>query len=75
MIETLDQAKAVQTRRMLAKKRGYAKAVRRFLKRGHYGSYGAVRAKLNVIWPDKHIKAGQKEESAIKSTEGKANAQ
>ena len=63
MITTLKQAKAVQERRFEARKAGYAKAVRRFLKQEHtfmgqldvYGYRNAL-GKLSVRWNGQKVK-------------------
>lgn len=54
MVNDMDKAKRIQERRVAAGKRGYAKAVRRFLKRyeaeGRGGSYRQARDLLPVSW-------------------------
>ena len=49
MIKNIEQAKKIQARRAAAKKRGYAKAVRRCLKR-EAGDYQKVKKSLPVFW-------------------------
>jgi hypothetical protein len=54
VIKSLAQAIATQKRRAAQQKRGYAKAVRRFLKRNHGDDYKKERGKLEVFWvPEK----------------------
>jgi predicted AAA+ superfamily ATPase len=54
VIKSLAQAIATQKRRAAQQKRGYAKAVRRFLKRNHASEYLKERGKLEVFWvPEK----------------------
>lgn len=50
MINTLEQAKAVQARRASRGLRGYAKAVRRYLKKNFSDQYLAVREEFEVRW-------------------------
>ncbi|MER2493397.1 hypothetical protein [Catenovulum sediminis] len=50
MITSLKQATAVQKRRAGSGKPGYAKAVRRYLKRKHAGEYKTVKKDLPVFW-------------------------
>ena len=49
LIKNIEQAKKVQARRAAAKKRGYAKAVRRCLKR-EASDYQKVKQSLPVVW-------------------------
>lgn len=53
MIKTIEQAKAIQKRRVKAEKRGYAKAVRRFLRRECSTVYKEVKAHFPVVWDGK----------------------
>lgn len=54
MIKSLEQAIATQKRRAAQQKRGYAKAVRRFLKRTHSDDYKYLKRSLAVFWvPEK----------------------
>lgn len=48
MITSTAQAKRIQERRVAAGKRGYAKAVRRFLLQG--SNYQEAKAQLPVTW-------------------------
>ena len=51
MVKTIEQAKAIQSRRAKSGKRGYAKAVRRYLKRNHADDFLAIKNNLAVAWP------------------------
>lgn len=53
MIKNIEQAVAAQARRIDAGKFGFAKAVRRYLRRKHRLDYQAVRASLPVAWPSR----------------------
>ena len=50
MIKSLEQANRVQKNRVVSGKRGYAKAVRRFLLREYSEAYLKERAKLIASW-------------------------
>ena len=50
MIKSLDQAKAVQERRVAKGLKGYAKAVRRYLLKNHREEYVSIRSELEVKW-------------------------
>jgi len=50
MIKDMRHAELVQSRRIDAGKRGYAKAVRRFLLRDHGLNYKALKPFLPVMW-------------------------
>ncbi|QGM21459.1 hypothetical protein GJ672_03700 [Spiribacter sp. 2438] len=49
MIKDRKKAAAVQERRFAARKRGYSKAVRRFMRRAG-DQYSAIKAELPVRW-------------------------
>ena len=50
MIKTPQQATLIQTRRVAAGKRGYAKAVRRFMAHKFEATYRAQMNHLPVVW-------------------------
>lgn len=50
MIRSMAQAVQVQARRASSGRLGYAKAVRRFLRRTEAPRYGQARARLPVEW-------------------------
>lgn len=60
MIKSYEQAMAVQDRRANSGKRGYAKAVRRYLLNNHKDRYQSRKAALKAIWPKKKKKAEPK---------------
>ena len=56
MVKLIEQAKKIQNARVAAGKRGYAKAVRRFLLREHaprFDRYEHAKKSLPVAWPAK----------------------
>ena len=56
MIKTFRQAALVQDRRADSGKRGYAKAVRRFLLREYPDLYQSRKQSLTVVWPKPKVK-------------------
>lgn len=50
MIDSIEQAISVQRRRVMAGKQGFAKSVRRCLKKNHADDYASVRDGLRVFW-------------------------
>jgi hypothetical protein len=54
MITSLQQAQTVQSRRMSLNKCGYAKAVRRYIRREHAQQYQTEIKKLPRLIPKKH---------------------
>jgi len=50
MVTTMQQAQRIQVNRKDDNKRGYAKAVRRYLLRVHKGNYSGEKARLPVLW-------------------------
>jgi hypothetical protein len=53
MIRSLQQARRIQLRRVAAGKRGYAKAVLRYLRRAHAGDYDRAKATLPEPLPSR----------------------
>ena len=57
MVKNLDQANKIQQHRIDSEKRGYAKAVRRFVQRNHKNDYRNVMAGLPAYWgPKREVK-------------------
>lgn len=54
MINSYEEAVAVQTRRHISGKRGTAKAVRRFIQRTDPANYERRRTLLPITWPPKY---------------------
>jgi len=54
MITSIQQAKAVQSKRVALTKQGVAKAVRRFLLREHSADYKVKKSELSSLVPKKH---------------------
>ena len=53
MIKNLEHCEAIQKRRATAGLRGYAKAVRRYLKHNYPSFYSDMISRLPVGWPAK----------------------
>jgi len=54
MITSIDQAKAVQSKRVSQTKHGVAKAVRRYLLRVHSSDYKVIKNELPSLVPKNH---------------------
>lgn len=68
MIKTHAQAVAIQDRRVKAGKRGYAKAVRRYLQAKRAGTYLDARNQLPVRWD--RVRSSQQGAALLASKEG-----